>query len=154
VDLLFVRRYEDAIAEFRKALTTAPNTPFAINSLGNAFHLKGMYEEALDAQRSYLASIGHREAEEALTRGYAEGGYREAMHRVADTVAARSPRTHAKQVAGFYSLAGDKERALEWLERAFANRDPGMLYLRLPEFDSVREDPRFQDLMRRMNLPH
>ena len=155
VDLNFARRYDDAIAEFRKALTTSPNMPFALNTLAKAFHHKAMYEEALDAQRSYLAAIGHREGEEALTRRYADGGYTGAMRRVADAVAASSLRTQTRAyiVAGFYARAGDKKRALEWLERAFANRDPGMPYLRMPEFDSVREDPRFQDLLRRMKLP-
>lgn len=113
-----------------------------------------MYEEALDAQRSYFASIGHREGEEALTRGYAEGGYRGAMRRAADTLAARSLRTHtgAKIAASLYARAGENERALEWLERAFANHDPGILYLGWPVFDSVRDHPRFQDLLRGMNL--
>jgi len=155
VHLTFVRRYDDAIAEFRKADQTAPNQPFALNILTEAFHHKRMYEEALDAQRSYFASIGHREGEEALTRGYAEGGYPGAMRRAADTLAARALRTHigAKITASLYARAGENERALEWLERAFANHDPGLPYLGWPVFDSVREDPRFQDLLRRMNLP-
>ncbi len=53
--LTFVRRYDDAIAEFRKADKTARNQPFALNILTEALHHKGMYEEALEAQRSYFA---------------------------------------------------------------------------------------------------
>ena len=153
-NFIFVRRYDDAIVQLRDALRASPGLPFAANSLVNALHLKGMYEEALDAQRSFLVAIGDRESEEALTRGYAEGGYAGAMRRLADT-AARSLTTHTSAfwVAGFYIRAGESERALEWLERAFVDRDPQTTYLGWPIFDNVRDDPRFRDLLRRMNLP-
>ncbi len=77
------------------------------------------------------------------------------MRRLADTAAARSLTTHtgAFWVAGSYIRAGENERALEWLERAFVDRDPQTTYLLWPIFDNVRDDPRFQDLLRRMNLP-
>ncbi len=77
------------------------------------------------------------------------------MRRLAESAAARSLRTDTRAfyVAQLYARAGEKERALEWLERAFANRDPNMPYLLLPRYDSLRDDPRFQDLLRRMNLP-
>ena len=156
LNLMFVRRYDEAIARFRDALRASPGgIPFAANSLVNTLHLKGMYEEALDAQRSFLVAIADRESEEALTRGYAEGGYRGAMRRLADTAAARSLTTHTRAfwIAGYYIRAEENERALEWLERAFVNRDPQMTYLLWPIFDNVRNDPRFQDLLRRMKLP-
>jgi hypothetical protein len=52
-----------------------------------------------------------------------------------------------------YLLAGDKERAIEWLEKAYAEHNRNMPYLGSPSFDQVRDDPRFQDLLRRMKLP-
>jgi hypothetical protein len=56
-------------------------------------------------------------------------------------------------VANAYLCAGDKEQTFEWLERAYRDGDRNMPYLGLPVFDSIRSDPRFQDLLRRMNLP-
>ncbi len=152
---LFVRRYEDAIAEYRKALIMSPNMPMFAHALATALELTGSYEEALDAQKAYFSAIGDDESQEALTRGYAEGGYAGAMRRLAESAAARSLRTdtRASYVAQLYARAGENERALEWLERAFANHDPNMPYLLGPTFDSVRDDPRFQDLLRRMNFP-
>ena len=151
---LFVRQYDDAIAAYRKALTVSPNIGFALMQLVTALHLTGGYEEALDAQKAYFSAVGDDESQEALTQGYAEGGYGEAMRRAAETFAARSLRTDtgAFYVALLYARAGKKERALEWLERGFATRDAGMPYLRVPMLDNVREDPRFQDLIGRMNL--
>jgi tetratricopeptide (TPR) repeat protein len=115
-----------------------------------------MHEEALEAQRSYLAAIGDREGEEALARGYLEAGYVEAMRRLAETAATRSRRTStgAWDVAGLYLRAGENDLALDWLERAFEHQDANMYKLGVrPLHDAVRDDPRFQDLVRRMNFP-
>ena len=57
-------------------------------------------------------------------------------------------------VARRYVEAGDVEKAVDWLERAYEQRDPNMLYIgSLPFYDPLRSDPRFQDVVRRMNLP-
>jgi hypothetical protein len=50
-------------------------------------------------------------------------------------------------------MAGEKDKAFEWFERGLEVHDPGMPYLGMPHYDSLRPDPRFQDLLRRMNLP-
>ena len=155
-DLRLVRRYDDAIAQYRKALRTSPTLWFALNGLSNALYSKGMYEEALAALTSALIAQGNHEGEEALTRGYEEAGYTGAMRRLAETAAARSRRTHTmgRDVARFYVRVGENDRALEWLERAFVDHDPNLPYVsREADFDSLRDDPRFQDLLRRMNLP-
>jgi hypothetical protein len=52
-----------------------------------------------------------------------------------------------------YIEAGDKDRALEWLERALETRDQNLSYLGMPNNDSLRSERRFQDLLRRMNRP-
>ena len=57
-------------------------------------------------------------------------------------------------IAMAYALAGENTRALDWLEQGFEERDPGMPYLSVvPVYDAVRDDPRFEALLRRMNLP-
>ena len=77
------------------------------------------------------------------------------MSLAADTLAARSRTTYVltTDTAGLYARAGKNDRAVEWLERGFEVRDPNMPYIGvIPVFDSLRDDPRFQDLLRRMNL--
>ena len=59
----------------------------------------------------------------------------------------------AFHMANLYVHAGDRERTLEWLQRAYDAHDPNMPYLRGPQWDSVSSDPRFQDLVRRVGLP-
>ncbi len=69
---------------------------------------------------------------------------------------ARSKLTYVlpMHIAALYAHAGRKDRALDWLEKAYQERDPLMVYLNVePTWDSLRSDPRFQDLLRRMNFP-
>ena len=63
-------------------------------------------------------------------------------------------RTIPTDIAMVYALAGENSRALDWLERSFEERSSQMPWVSVdPVYDPLREDPRFQDLVRRMNLP-
>ncbi len=156
MDLLFARRYDEANAQFQNALKTAPNNPMLHTGLQDAFHTQGRYDEALANRKAVFAADGERELEETLERSFAESGYREAMRRVAETRAAGSGRTSVPPLglAALFAHAGERERVLEWLEKAYEEHDPNLPYIGvIPLFDIVRDDPRFQDLLRRMNLP-
>jgi Flp pilus assembly protein TadD len=57
-------------------------------------------------------------------------------------------------IAMVYNGLGEREETLEWLERGFEQREPRMVFLRgEPKWDNLRDDPRFQDLLRRIGLP-
>jgi len=148
------RRFDEAITQYRKGLALEPNFVDALAGLRNSFHMKGMYEEALDATKRIFVARGEHDVAEALERGNAEGGYSEAMRRAAKSMAARSNLAYALRIATLYTFAGEKERALDWLEKAYQERLQNMIYLRVyPKWDPLRDDPRFLDLLRRMNLP-
>ena len=57
-------------------------------------------------------------------------------------------------IAWRYQDGGDYQRAIDWLEEAYEVRDPNLPYLGTSNNDPLRSDPRYQDLARRMNLPH
>ena len=152
--LLSARRYDEAIAAGRAAQKLQPDAPVARTALLGAFFVKGMFEEAYANELRHFSR--DPELKGALERGYAEAGYRGAERRLADVLATRFGKPGgpgAFHVANLYLHAGDGARALEWLERAYEARDPNMPYLRGPQWDSVRADPRFQDLIRRVGLP-
>jgi hypothetical protein len=57
-------------------------------------------------------------------------------------------------VAQCYAVLGDKDQAFFWLNKGYEDREAGVFYLGvIPLFDSLRSDPRFADLLRRMGLP-
>ncbi len=99
---------------------------------------------------------GRPDAAEALRRGYAESGYAAALRKATAVELAK----HASQggvaidAAINYALAGDSALALDWLEKAYTDRDPNMPFVGcIPIFDPLRAAPRFQALLRKMNLP-
>ncbi len=153
--LMQVRRYDDAIALLRKILADTPNDAIALSTLRSAYHMKRMYKEALEIWKASYAAKGDREAVEALDRGFAEAGYRGALRRVAETLVARSKTTFVTpwQIATLYTRAGLNKEAIDWLEKAYQAHDQNMPYICVdPIFDDLRNEPRFQDILRRMKL--
>jgi tetratricopeptide (TPR) repeat protein len=161
-------RSDDAMAAARTALAMQPDLfpgP-AAPALECAFLSKGMRDEHLALQRERIARDPERLA--AFEQGHAEAGYEGAMRRVADLLAARYEKSRGvpnpgapmvvsqppSVIAAWYVFAGDYDKSIDWLERAFDVHDPQLLYISLKNiYDPLRSDPRFQDLLRRMNLP-
>ena len=153
-NILLVGRHDDGIAALREALRMAPDLPFAHWMLTDAFFAKGMYEESLAEIRTYYAA--DREVDEALRQGYAKLGYKGAMRRAGDILAARARRTYQLpcDIAGLYVWAGEQAEALTWLEKGLEVRDPNLPFVRLyPSAPTLRDAPRFKAILRRMNLP-
>jgi tetratricopeptide (TPR) repeat protein len=166
------RRHDDAIAAARTALTLQPNLGMARNALQHAFVSKGMRDENLAVQRERNANDPEREA--AFEQGLADAGYEGAYRRLADLLAARyeesggMPETGVRSaglswrgrvfmpvaIAWRYIYAGDYDSAMDWLEEAYDIHEPALPYIGTsPLYDPLRSNPRFQDLLRRMNLP-
>jgi TolB-like protein/cytochrome c-type biogenesis protein CcmH/NrfG len=151
--LLHIRRYDDAITAARKAMSSQRDQPLARNALVNALFMKGMYGEIMTLERERWAR--DREVLEALERGYAETGFAGARRRQCEVLTARygSPGgVTAYTLAMLYAQAGDKDRVIEWLGKAFDARDGNVPYMGMPVFHLVRSDPRFLDLVRRVGI--
>ena len=147
---------DEAIAQARTALSTAPDDALANGLLWYAFGAKGMHKEALASARVYLkGTYGDRAVDEALERGFAEVGYQGAMRRAAEPLVAHFHRSYVNpiDIVSLYVEAGETSRAVDWLEKGYEVRDQSMPYIGWPIFASLRSDARFQSLLRRMNLP-
>ena len=153
--LALTQRYDDAIVHARNSLKTSPHDPVGHNILWEVLHKKGLYEESLSEAKAFFTGLGLPEIAEVMARGYEQDGYSGAMRIAAETLVAFSQETYISPwfISFVYSFAGEKEQAVKWLERAYEMKDPNMPYLITPGFDILRDEPRFQDLLRRMNLP-
>ena len=154
--LVYLRRYDDAIAQLRKTLSMEPNFSSAHMGLWGAFYQKRMYEDALAEATKFFTVLGDHEIAEVLAAGSGEAGYAGAMRQAGDKLAARSSRTYvpAIRIARLYAHAGEKERALDWLEKAYEQGNPALQHLAVAwDWDILRSDPRFRALLRRMNFP-
>ncbi|MFH1766305.1 MAG: tetratricopeptide repeat protein, partial [Gemmatimonadota bacterium] len=153
VDLLFVQRYDEAIAEAREVMRLQPNQPVAMSSLNQALYLTGRYEEALAVDREMFAN--RPEFTAALEAGYEESGYAGAQRRLADLWAQRYGEPGAIDAFNIslrYLYAGDHDLAVQWLETAYPYGGGALPYIVAPLHEPLRSDPRFQTLLRKMNL--
>jgi adenylate cyclase len=134
---------------------TNPTDPVALSNLISAYHHKRQYKQALEALNRYASAMGYSEVTSYLAQTKADADYSATMHGAADALEARSRKTLVLpwDVASWYAYAGDKDLCLHWLERAYEVRDPNLPYMGTPDWDSVRSDPRFRDLLKRMKLP-
>jgi uncharacterized protein HemY len=91
----------------------------------------------------------------ALRRAYEAGGMPGYLRKWVEQLK-RGPAAFntATAIAGAYARLGERDLAFEWLERAYAERSRTLVNLReRVEFDNLRSDPRFNDLLRRIGLP-
>ncbi len=155
MDLMYSREFDKAIRILGNTLKKAPTDPVALSTLRTAYHMKSMYQEALYIWRLSYEARGDYMAVEALINGERINGYPGALEQLAELLIARSDTTYVTpwQIATLYTRAGNKEKALSWLQEAYAVRDNNMPYLGVdPIFDNLKEDPRFQDLLNKVNL--
>lgn len=152
--LILARRFDEAIAEGRRLLAANLGSAAVRYDVGRALWHKGLRDKAL----ATFTEAWKEDAEivHALDEGRREGGAYGALKAMAETLARRHDPHLARAVliAGCYAGAGEVDLALEWLERANEVHRPLLLFLRTnPDFDPLRGDPRFEDLMRRIGLP-
>jgi TolB-like protein/Flp pilus assembly protein TadD len=155
--LLRLGRWDEGVAELRRAVATEPNLTLARRYLWIALHHQGKDAEAVAEARTYFTLLGWADVTEALARGFSQGGYSEAMRLAAGVLDERAKKTYVQgtQVAALYAYAGERGRALEWLERAYDAGDSWLVFLMDdPRFVTLRSEPRFEALLRQMNLPY
>jgi len=152
--LLYLRRFDDAMAAARTAMSLRADLSIAFTVMQRAYMVKGMRDEQLADQRLRISRDPERVA--AFERGLAEGGYEGAQRGIADVLAARFERSQyfsATGVALRYLDAGDNDRAIDWLQKAYDKHDSDLPYINAPPWDRLRTDPRYLALLRRIGLP-
>jgi serine/threonine protein kinase len=152
----FARRYDEAAGILRKAIEVDPDSAPAHSSLAGVYEHKGMCKESIDESVRALEISGETERAQALRRGFSEAGCQGAARRRLELDRDRAKREYvaAALLARDFMRLGDKEDALKFLEKGYQERAGAMAYLAVdPTWDPLRSDPRFQNLLHRMNLP-
>jgi len=154
--LVFNRRYDDALAAVQATFAIQPEQWVAGAAHQYVLLCEGRREEWLADQRRLIAHDPELVA--AFAEGLAGSGYEGAQKAIAELLAARREASggfapNSGWIALRYLDAGDHDRAIHWLERAYQDRDRNLPYITGPVWDPLRPYPRFQDILRRMNLP-
>lgn len=156
-EIAYLRRdYDRALERYTALLETNPNSGFLYWVTGNVHVQKGMYGPAIAAYQKAIPLSGDSPDEPAsLAFAYALSGNRTEATRLAIDLELRSKKTYVSpaSIAVIYSGLGDKDRAFEFLEKAYERRDLLLVLLKAePMFDRLRDDQRFTDLMKRVGF--
>lgn len=151
------RLYDEAIAEYRTALRLDPTFATSHVFMALAYARKGMYDKAMELQMENAVEMGdptriaivHRLADSYRVNGF-EGYQRELLAIELE----ENPDRDLYRIAHCYALLGEKDLAFQYLERAYQLHASNLLTMNVdPELDSLRSDPRFLALRRRVGLP-
>ena len=154
--LYYARRYDEAIEQGRKTIDLDPNYAMAHAYLGQAFIQKRMFREAVEElQKAITLAEQNPEVIAILGYAYAAAGNRKEAEKVLGELTESAKRRYvpAFSMAAIYAELGRKDEAFAWLEKAYRERAPGFVDLKVePTLDSLRSDPRYIDLVRRVGL--
>jgi TolB-like protein/DNA-binding winged helix-turn-helix (wHTH) protein/Tfp pilus assembly protein PilF len=149
------RQYESAIARYQRALELDPGYVPALSRMAEAYEEWGKYDQALAAVEKFQqAAADPRDIRRPLGRLYARTGRRREALQITRAIEA-DPNTSGSAFAlvVIYSALGDRDRAIAALEEGVQTRSLLPFVFVDPQLDSLRSDPRFQQLLRRANLP-
>ena len=155
--LIYSHRVDEAKEQVRRVLELDPNYPHAHLCMALCLMEENRHRDALvEAEKAASLSGNSPAALLGLAYAYGTDGNKERAARLVEEAERQSGRRYISpvEVAAVYAVTGDKSCALDLLERAYRNRDDGVIELGVKrEFDSLRSEPRFQDLVRRLRLP-
>jgi serine/threonine protein kinase/tetratricopeptide (TPR) repeat protein len=153
----YARRYDQAVEQCGKILELEPNSVGARDCLGLSYLAEKMYEKAIaECQRAVDLSGNDLNRAVGLARAHALAGNQAEARKALDELREQAKRSYVPPslFAQIHLALGEKKQGLAWLETAYTDRDQYLTRLKVePAFDSVRSDPGFQDLMRRLGLP-
>ncbi len=152
--MLFAHRYEEAAAQLRKTIGLDANYSGIYWNLARIHHMQGNFAEAIAALRQALLIEEWPAPAERLGKTYAAAGYQAALQEFIEHMKPLVNRKYTPyNFASQYARVKDKELTLHWLSEAFVQRDRWLPQIKVsPEFDFLRADQRFQELLRQMKL--
>jgi DNA-binding winged helix-turn-helix (wHTH) protein/TolB-like protein len=148
----YTRQYDQALQHFQNIIAVEPNDHSAYFGLYTVYEQKQMYEQALEV---FLQGGHSRERAEEFREIFRASGWpgvlRKRLERL--KMIAKTDHVEPYQFADLYVRLGQKDEAFAWFEKAFAERDAVALQFKIePAYDSLRNDPRYSQLLRKINL--
>ncbi|CAN5323605.1 hypothetical protein BH20ACI2_BH20ACI2_11450 [soil metagenome] len=150
------RRYDEGIAEYKRTLVRNPTFAYAHSALAKAYGVTGRYPEAVAEMRTAIELNKTSSAKGWLALWLAKSGNRDEALKLLNELKEESIRGYVQNYtfALVYIGLGDKEEALNWLEKVVSDRSElASSFADAPELDDLRSEPRFKEMLKKMNLP-
>ena len=154
-NFLYMKRYDETISIYREVVELDPTNIQFYGGISEACHLKGIYEEAMEATKLLYINL-HKDIDHVFDQ-YPKLGYTDVMNLEGDLLVRQSEKKYIipADIVLLFVMAGNKERALEWLEKGCEVRDPLTPYIGRPFFTSLLiDEPRYQELLKNLNIPY
>ena len=150
--LIMARRYDDGIAQLKKTLEMDAGYASVYAPLSVGYQMKGDYAASVEALAKYHEMAGDPSGAAQMREGYAKGGWQGFLRTVVDKKIRINSPWHSADV--FHAALGEKDKAFAALNKAYENRELGAAAIKSdPRFDSLRDDPRFAALLKRVGFP-
>ena len=153
--LFWARKYGDAIVQLRHALELDPDLPLTRQLLAAVLTADGQPDEAATQRQIALQRAGREAQADEVGRLYREGG-EEALvrHQIEQGLDRyKAGRGRAYNLALLYAQLDERDEAFRWLDEAVKSRVDFVIYIKVhPWLDSLRSDPRYGEILKKMNL--
>jgi serine/threonine protein kinase/Tfp pilus assembly protein PilF len=151
------RQYDEAVAQLLRTVELDPNYPMTYWILGLIYRKTGRSDLAISAgEKGVNLSGGSPLMRAALAQTFATAGAADKAIQIVGELNGLAKQRYVAPhfFAGIYIGLGEHDRAIEYLEKSYAEHCHWLIYLHIdPSVDDLRSDPRFQDLLRRVGLP-
>lgn len=156
----WAKRYDQALDQLKKTEELDPNYAEIHDALADVYERKEMYAEAISEREKSLRLLGDEDTANVLMRIYRKSGYESAMkslwEKQLDALMQNAEQAYVCPMFFVFTYAhlNRKDEAFEWLEKAYQERSIWLVYMKTdPQFDNLRSDPRFTEMMKKIGLP-
>ncbi len=160
VAYFWAKQYDQALDQLKKTEELDPKYAEIHDAMADVYARKGMYKEAISEIEKYLRLSGDPEGADALIQEYQKSGYEAAIksmwEKQLDRLMESAEEGYVSPMFFVFTYAhlNRKDEAFEWLEKAYQERSAWLVFLKTdPQFDNLRSDPRFTDMMKKVGLP-
>lgn len=155
--LMYMRRYDESVSQFRKLAEIDSRFLAAYTHLARVYRLQGRSDDWFAAYYKWLSLLDEKPEElERYSNAYRKGGMNATLRLRLQMLTANSERIYGAPyaIARIFAVLGEKDQALQWLAKAAQQRDDFVTHITVdPELDSLRGDQRFQRLLLRIGFP-
>jgi len=151
-----LRQNDQAVEQLRKVVSIDGKFLPARRALEAVYAQMGKHNEAITEREKALILAGGPELAASIEEDFIKSGYKGVLQSWLEGLTELSKHAYVSSyvIAEYYMRIGDKEKAINLLEKAYEDHDSGLVSLGVdPVFDPVRADPRFREILRRMKLP-